>query len=256
MSATTLLLAALAAAIGGMMNAWAGGGTLITFPALVALGVPPLTANVTNTVALWPGAFSSAWGYRRHLGGMGPWVTRFTVPSILGGLAGAILLLVTGEQRFDALAPFLVFGATLLFMLQGPIQRWLRGHHGAEPPLVPPLGLLLWQFGVAVYGGYFGAGIGILMLAAIGIMGHTDIHRMNGLKNWSGAWINAVAAGVFALSGTVHWTLAGAMVSGSMLGGYAGSRLAQRVGRDTVRRAIVIIGLASSAWLLFTRFRG
>lgn len=250
MSAAELVLAALAAAAGGAINAIAGGGTLVTFPAIVALGVPPLVANATNTVSLWPGSLSSAWGYRQHLGGLRPWLVRFTVPSLLGGAIGGWLLIATGEQRFARIVPFLVLGATLLFMAQQPLQRWLHGHHVPAPPERPPIGILTWQLGVAVYGGYFGAGIGILMLAAIGFMGHTDIHRMNGLKNWSGTCINAVAAAVFVASGVVNWPLAGAMIVGSIAGGYGGARLAQRVGRAAVRRAVVVIGLVATVYLL------
>lgn len=252
MSLTSLLLAGLAAALGGAINAIAGGGTLVTFPAIVALGVPPLIANATNTVSLWPGSLGSFWGYRSHVSGIRPWLVGFTLPSLLGGAVGAGLLLATGEERFSRMVPFLVLAATLLFMAQGVIQRWLHGHHVPEPPATPPLSILAWQFAVGVYGGYFGAGIGILMLAAISFMGHTDIHRMNGLKNWGGACMNAVAAAIFALSGVVDWPLAGAMTVGSILGGYGGARLAQRVGREVVRKAVVAIGLAASLWLLVT----
>jgi hypothetical protein len=138
-------------------------------------------------------------------------------------------------------------------MAQGPLTRWIHGHHAPAPPDTPPLGVLAWQLGVGIYGGYFGAGIGILMLAAIGFMGHTDIHRMNGLKNWSGTCINAVAAAIFAASGVVNWQLAAAMVVGSIIGGYGGARLAQRVGRDLVRRAVGAIGIAATVFLLVWR---
>jgi hypothetical protein len=247
---TELVLAALAAAVGGAINAIAGGGTLVTFPAIVALGVPPLIANATNTVSLWPGSLGSVWGYRQHLGNLRPWLVRFTIPSLIGGAAGGALLLATGEQRFAQIVPWLVLAATLLFMAQGPVQRWVHGHQVPAPPEVPPLGVLAWQFGVAVYGGYFGAGMGILMLAAIGFMGHTDIHRMNGLKNWSGTCINAVAAIVFVASGVVNWSLAGAMTVGAIVGGYGGARLAQRVGREVVRKAVVAIGIGATGYLL------
>lgn len=243
----------MAAAAGGAINSIAGGGTLVTFPAIVALGVPPLVANATNTVSLWPGSLGSAWGYRHHLGDMKPWLVRSTVPSILGGALGGWLLLATGEQRFSRIVPFLVLGATVLFMVQGPMTRWIHGHHAPAPPVTPPLGVLAWQLGVGVYGGYFGAGIGILMLAAIGFMGHTDIHRMNGLKNWSGTWINAVAAVIFAVSGVVDWQLAAAMIVGSIVGGYGGARLAQRVGREVVRKAVVAIGILATVFLLVWR---
>jgi uncharacterized membrane protein YfcA len=147
--------------------------------------------------------------------------------------------------------PFLVLLATLLFMLQGPILRAL-GRKGSETrPGAPPLLFLLGQVGVGVYGGYFGAGIGILMLAVLELMGLTNIHQMNGIKNWAGLCINAVAALLFIVSGVVHWPVALAMAAGAALGGYAGARMAQRVGQLWVRRAVVVIGLAAFVWLLF-----
>jgi len=244
--ATTLALALLAAALGSGINSIAGGGTLVTFPAIVALGVPPLVANATNTVALWPGALASLWGYRGELAGTRAWLARFTLPSLLGGAVGGWLLLATGQDRFARIVPFLVLGATVLFMLHGPVMRWL----GAGSHQAPAWVFVVCQFAVGIYGGYFGAGIGILMLAVLGLMGHTNIHQMNGLKNWGGLCINLVAALIFAVSGVVLWPLALAMAVGGIVGGYAGARLAQRVGQEAVRRAVVVIGLAAFVWLL------
>jgi uncharacterized membrane protein YfcA len=247
---TLALLAFFAAAAGGVLNSIAGGGTLVTFPAIVALGLSPLTANATSTVGLWPAAVGSMVGYREALAGARAWVIRFTLPSLLGGGVGAVLLLRTGSERFARIVPFLVLGATLLFMLQGPILRYFgrtTGSAGGAPPWL----FLLAQFAVGIYGGYFGAGIGILMLAVLELMGQTDIHRMNGLKNWGGLCINAVAALLFIAGGIVHWPVAVAMAAGGLLGGYAGARMAQRVGRTIVRRAVSIIGLAAFVWLLF-----
>lgn len=254
-----LPLVGLAAAIGAMMNAVAGGGTLVTFPALVALGVPPITANATSTVALWPGTMLSMWGYRRELAGARRWAMAFAVPSFAGGVVGALLLLQTPEKRFAALVPWLILGATLLFILQRPMMRMLadrggpqREIAGADGHLLPPsAAFLLYQFGVAVYGGYFGAGAGILMLAALGLMGLTNIHQMNGLKNWGGGVMNLVAVAVFAVSGIVNWRIALVMAIGAGAGGIAGSLLAQRVGQTWVRRAIVVIGLGSGTAMLF-----
>lgn len=254
-----LPLVGLAAAIGAMMNAVAGGGTLVTFPALVALGVPPITANATSTVALWPGTMLSMWGYRRELAGARRWAMAFAVPSFAGGVVGALLLLQTPEKRFAALVPWLILGATLLFILQRPLMRMLadrggpqRGIAGADGHLLPPSAtFLVYQFGVAVYGGYFGAGAGILMLAALGLMGLTNIHQMNGLKNWGGGVMNLVAVAVFAVSGIVNWRIALVMAIGAGGGGIAGSLLAQRVGQTWVRRAIVVIGLGSGTAMLF-----
>ncbi|MEO8453089.1 MAG: sulfite exporter TauE/SafE family protein, partial [Gemmatimonadota bacterium] len=256
--ATHLGLVMLAAAAGGVINSIAGGGTLLTFPALIGLGIPGLAANATSTVALWPGAAGSIVGYRRELAGMRPWAIRFAVPSVLGGLAGALLLLRTSAERFEQLMPWLVIGASALFVIQRPLMAWIRAwdiKRGvdltlSEPSETPSLKVLLYQFGVGVYGGYFGAGIGILMLAALGFMGFTNIHKMNGLKNWGGLCTNVVAAATFAVSGIVIWPVAGAMAVGAIAGGYGGSLMAQRVPQQRVRQAITFIGFASGIWLL------
>ncbi|HEX6941861.1 MAG TPA: sulfite exporter TauE/SafE family protein [Gemmatimonadaceae bacterium] len=255
MDESRLIWVVLAAVIGGAINAIAGGGTLVTFPALVGLGVPAIVANATSTVALWPGAIASMYGYRHELAGVKGWAVRFAVPSLLGGLAGALLLLRTPGDRFDQIVPWLVLGATLLFVVQRPLMAALRKRGGdsvhVDPATQPPsIALLLFQFGVAVYGGYFGAGIGILMLAALGFMGFTNIHRMNGLKNWGGLCINVTAAVTFALLGLVDWPVAIAMAAGAMLGGYAGSRLAQKVPQHWVRGAVIVIGFVAGIWLL------
>lgn len=251
MSPATLAGAGAAAFVGGFINSMAGGGTLVTFPILVALGVPPLLANATNTMALWPGAFGSLWGYRDRLAGMRTWIAWFTVPCLLGGLLGAELLLTTGQERFARLVPFLVLGATLLFMANGPLTRWLGARTGAgDAGLRLEWPFLLAQFVVGTYGGYFGAGIGILMLAVLGLAGFTDIHKMNAIKVWGALVANVVAAALFAAGGVVLWPLAVVMAAGSIVGGYGGARLAQRVGRTWVRRVVVLVGLSSFLWLL------
>lgn len=262
MASTQLALVVVAALIGGAMNAIAGGGTLLTFPALVALGVPPINANATSTVALWPGSVGSMWGYRTELQGSRLWAYGFAVPSLLGGAAGAFLLLRTSPDRFSAIVPWLVLGATVLFMVQRPLVRWFAER--SEPRAIgptdalltngwPPPSILGYQFLVSVYGGYFGAGVGILMLAALGFMGLSNIHRMNGLKNWGGLCMNAVAATMFAFSSLVSWPVALAMAVGSVSGGYLGSRAAQRVPQELVRGAVVAIGLISGVLLFLTR---
>ena len=262
-AALRLPLVVLASAIAGAVNSIAGGGTLLTFPALVGLGIPPIVANATSTVALWPGALGSMWGYRRELQGARRWAAWFAVPSLAGGLLGAWLLLRTPPERFADLVPWLVLGATVLFMVQGPITRAARGQGrqvsgDAGPPLAllpspfPTRLVLFYQFLVAIYGGYFGAGVGILMLAALGFAGFTNIHQMNGLKNWGGLCMNAVAAITFAFTDIVSWPVAVAMAAGAVAGGYGGSRLAQRVSQTAVRRAIVVIGLTSGVWLMVT----
>ena len=264
-AALQLVLVIMVAMISGVMNSVAGGGTLLTFPALVGLGISPIVANATSTVALWPASVSSMYGYRRELEGSLPWAGAFALPSILGGAAGAVLLLHTSPARFSALVPWLVLGATALFVLQEPVMRAIRRRQMVEgrtvgqatliddantTGLLPSLPFLFYQFLVAVYGGYFGAGAGILMLAALGFMGLSNIHRMNGLKNWGGLCMNAIAALLFAFSRLVDWPVALGMAAGAMVGGYTGSRVAQRVGQRAVRWAIIVIGLGSGLAML------
>jgi len=262
--------------IAGIMNSVAGAGTLVTFPALLAAGLPAVDANATSTVALVPGAFGSMLGYRKQLEGSRLWALGFAFPSLLGGGLGAWLLLVTPPERFKAMVPYLVLGATFLFLIQRPTMRWLRawrsGAESREPRAEspgfydgdptsdikltstrPPLSVLGYQFAVSVYGGYFGAGVGILMLAALGFMGLGNIHRMNGLKNWGGLCMNAVAAFMFAFTKLVHWPIALAMAAGAVTGGYIGSRTAQRLPQGLVRGAIIAIGLVSGVLMLLSR---
>ena len=253
------------AAVGSMVNSIAGGGTLLTFPSLIALGISPIVANATSTVALWPGALGSMYGYRRRLVGAGRWAAVFAVPSLIGGAGGALLLLSTPPRHFDVIVPWLVLGATAIFALQGPVARRLRrtaeaGSRAAAAGTAQGVrgprftaSTLLWQFLVGIYGGYFGAGIGILMLAVLGIMGFSDIHQMNGLKNWGGLCINFMPALLFAVSGIVDWAVALAMAVGATAGGYVASRAAQRVPQAVVRRAVVVIGVVSGLWLLWGR---
>jgi uncharacterized membrane protein YfcA len=264
-SPTQLAIIAVISAVGGAANSIAGGGTLLTFPALLALGVPAIAANATSTVALWPGSISSLWGYRREIEGAKRWAVRLAVPSVIGGGAGAALLLVTPEARFKLLVPWLVFGATILFAGQRPIMGWLQrriqrqstivveAREERARPINPTPGMLLAQFGVGIYGGYFGAGAGILMLAVFGLMGMTNIHQMNGLKNFNGICFNGVAAAAFAVMGLVDWPIALVMALGSSVGGYLMSGLAQRVPQQWVRNAVSLIGFASAVWLFARR---
>ncbi len=255
-SVSQLTAIAAVSAVSGMVNSIAGGGTLLTFPALLGLGVPPVSANATSTVALWPGSLASMLGYRRELAGAERWALKLAVPSIAGGLLGALLLMATTDEQFRRIVPWLVFGATLLFAFQARVMRWLRSYtaqpHG-ESPIEPTRGMMAAQFLVSIYGGYFGAGAGIVMLAVFGLMGMTNIHRMNGLKNFNGICFNGVAAATFAFKGLVNWPIALVMALGSSVGGYAMSGLAQRVPQAWVRGAVTLIGVASALWLFVTR---
>ena len=246
----TLLPVALLSALAGAANSIAGGGTLLTFPALVGLGIPPIVANATSTVALVPGSFSSMMGYRESLRGARAWLLAFAVPSVLGGVIGAWMLVVTPEKRFATIVPFLVLGATVLFLAQKPILSAIgRTHQRGSGAAAPNAAFVIGQFAVAVYGGYFSAAAGIVMLAALGLMGLSDIHQMNGLKNWAAICFNGVAATMFVFSGLVDWPVAIVMAVGAAGGGWTASRLAQRVHRDRIRAMVGIIGLAAAAWL-------
>jgi uncharacterized membrane protein YfcA len=227
----------------GMINAVAGGGTLVTFPTLIWLGLNSVTANATSTVALLPGSLGGMLGYRRELSTVDRRMLGLIAPSLVGGIAGALLLRVTPARTFDALVPYLILFATILFVVQEPIQRRLKAAspagHKSERWLY---GAMFFQLGVALYGGYFGAGIGILMLAALGILGLTDIHQMNGLKNVLGLSINIVAAAYFVRSGMVYWPDVATMAAGAIAGGYGGAGMARRIGRERVRGLVIAIG--------------
>ncbi|HET8677537.1 MAG TPA: sulfite exporter TauE/SafE family protein [Blastocatellia bacterium] len=245
----------------GAINSVAGGGTLVSFPALVWIGIDPKVANVTSTVALWPGSLGGMVGFRRELAGSRRWMILLAGPSILGGLVGALLLLRTDAGTFARMVPFLILFATLLFAAGEPISRRLRRSAAQKENPVEGgtesrawwVGAAIFQFAVAVYGGYFGAGIGILMLAALGLLGLTDIHQMNGLKNFFAVCINIVAALYFILWGPVDWSSAVIMAAGSIAGGLGGAGLARKLGRPFVRRVVIIIGLAMALSLLLFR---
>jgi uncharacterized membrane protein YfcA len=195
------------------------------------------------------------WGYRRELSGAGAWASRLVLPSALGGLIGAGLLLLGGDAWFARLVPFLVLGATLLFVAQRPLvrlaERWRpRAALPAGALPAPTAGALVFQFLVGVYGGYFGAGAGILTLASLGLLGFANIHQMNGLKNWTALCFNAVAIVAFALNGAVQWPLAAVMAVGTTVGGYAAAGAARRAPQRVVRGAVAVIGFAAAAWLL------
>src|SRR5438477_2989908 len=214
-----------AAMLAGMMNSVAGGGTLLTFPSLIWLGLSPINANATSTVALWPGLLGAIWGYRREMRQTEGRFFALMIPSVIGGLVGAVLLKRTPQTTFAALVPFLILFATILFMFQETVQRWLRSREKTRPRAASHwlIGAALFQFLVAVYGGYFGAGIGILMLAALGLLGLTDIHQMNGLKTFFAICINLVAAIYFMCRGPVSWWDAVVMSAGAVAGGYGGA---------------------------------
>ncbi|MGA2596296.1 MAG: sulfite exporter TauE/SafE family protein [Bryobacteraceae bacterium] len=244
-----------AAFLAGMINSVAGGGTLVSFPALIFLGLNSVQANATSTVAIWPGSLGGMWGYRRELATVERFMLALVIPSLIGGIAGAWLLQFTPPALFDKLVPFLILFATLLFMVQEPIQRKLKtaqgAHHESRNWLA---GAMLFQLFVALYGGYFGAGIGILMLAALSIMGLSDIHQMNGLKNFFALCINGVAALYFIWAKMVYWPDVIVMAIGAVVGGYLCAGIARKLGRTTVKRIVIGIGFAMAISLFIKKW--
>ena len=241
----------LAGIAAGAINAIAGGGTLISFPALLWIGRDAIVANATNTVAIWPGSLAGAFGFRRELATARRWLLLLIVPSIAGGALGAWLLLRTPNTTFERLVPFLILAATVLLAMQEMVTSRLglvaKSHE--NPGAGWMAFVLIFQFIVGVYGGYFGAGMGILMLAALGLIGMTDMHQMNGVKNVLAVFINGIAAIYFALSNAVAWNDVLVMTVGTIIGGYLGARLARRFGRVFVRRAVVVIGIVMTVAL-------
>jgi len=243
-----------AAFAAGAINSIAGGGTLITFPVLIWLGLDPKVANGTSTVALWPGLFGGLFGYRRELENSSPILIRLGLTSIVGGAFGAWLLIWTPSPVFARLVPFLILFATCLFAAQEPIQRRFnlaRAHESRSHWLS---WTMLFQLLVGLYGGYFGAGIGILMLAALSLIGHTDIYQMNGVKNMLATCMNGIAAGLFIYYGLVIWQDAVLMMGGAILGGVGGASMARRVGRTAVRRTVIVVGVVMAAKTMWDAF--
>lgn len=236
-----------AAIAAGVVNSIAGGGTILTFPAALAAGLSPIVANATNCVALVPGALASAWAYRRELERWGSTVRLLVVATGLGGLVGAAVLLATPERWFDAIVPWLVFGATLLVVFQGTITRWTRRGNVQR---VGPRALALVLFGIGIYGGYFGAGQGIFMLGAFSLVLSANLHEMNALKVVAASFSNGFAAVYFLARGVVDGPMALTMSAGAIVGGFLGASIARRVNPRHVRVAIVVIGLVLTVVLL------
>ena len=233
-----------AACVAGAINSVAGGGTLITVPTLIWLGMPAINANATSTVALWPGSLSGAWGFRRELLAADRRLFALIVPSLIGGLSGAILLHQTPPDTFERLVPLLILFATGLFMAQEPLQRRfnLTAIHNARSHWLS--WTMLFQLLVGIYGGYFGAGIGIMMLAALSLMGHTDIYQMNGVKNMLAVAMNGIAIMYLVFTELILWPDALVMAIGAVVGGVAGAGTARLVGPPAVRRIVIVVGFA------------
>jgi uncharacterized membrane protein YfcA len=254
MTSTELVLLACASAAAGVVNSVAGGGSLISFPAAVAFGLSPLVANATNTVALTPGAIASAFAYRRELRRDSAALRVLIPPAFVGGLGGSILLLVTPQVVFDTIVPLLVLFATALLVWQNLRPRAAPSPDGSWVlPRNTGVAVAL-QFFVGVYGGYFGAGMGIMMLAILDRLGGVDIHGMNGIKTVLAAAINGIAAVAFMIARAVDYRVALMMAVGAIFGGLAGASAARRVKPVYVRWGVVAIGFGLSLVLAWRRW--
>jgi hypothetical protein len=247
-----ILVAGIAA---GIINVVAGAGTLITFPTLLALGVPPITANVSNTVGLVPGSVAGAFGYRRELKSQWRPVAWMAVFSAVGGVTGGLLLLILPEEAFSVVVPYLLLLAAMLSAVQPKVARYVRrkAPEGATTDTRPiTFGLVLGILGTGVYGGYFGAAQGVVLLALLGILWSTDIHRANGAKNVLAGMANLVSAIIFISSGTVDWVIALLIGVGSAFGGWIGARIGRRLSAPVLRTILVVVALTAATVLFLT----
>lgn len=236
LSATPLLL--VAAFVAGIMNSVAGGGSFLTFPVLVFAGIPSVAANATSTAALFPGSLAGAWSYRHDFPHLeGPSASTIITISLVGGMVGALLLILTPEHTFNAMIPWLLLATTLLFWTSKNLTQILKRHFH-----IGPTNLLVTQFLIAVYGGYFGGAIGIMMLALFSLFGVSNIHSANALKTLLSGALNAIAVACFVIAGKVIWAPAMAMLVAAIAGGFFGAHMAKRMNPDHVRLMIVAIG--------------
>jgi uncharacterized membrane protein YfcA len=253
-----LILLFAAAFLGGALNSVAGGGSFISFPALVSVGVPSINANATNTMALWPGSIASVGAYRAELARQDRrLVLLLSLTSLLGGLSGAEILLRTPQATFDRLLPWLMLFAVGIFAVGGNLTQALRRRFGerlAAGGILVALIVAVLQFLISVYGGFFGGGIGILMLAALALAGMTNIHTMNGLKVLLATLINGIAVLRFVIAGTIFWQYAVIMIIGAILGGYGGAAYAQRLDPKIVRRFVIAVGVAMTVYFFIREY--
>lgn len=234
----------IAAMLAGALNSVAGGGSFISYPALVFGGVPLINANTTSTIALWPGSVASVGAYRKEIAAERAGIWPLLIASLLGGTIGALVLLRTPQNTFARLLPFLLLLATLLFAFGKRISERVRKgvSNAALPASTLRIGVIIFQFFIALYGGFFGGGIGMMMLAAYALLGMDNIHRMNGLKTLMASIINGAAVVIFVVSGAIYWPQALVMVGGAIIGGYAGATYAQRIDPKRVRQFVIVVG--------------
>jgi len=251
LDAAIILVAGIAA---GVINAVAGAGTLITFPTLLALGIPPITANVSNTVGLVPGGVVAAFGYRRELAGQWRAVLVMATFSLIGGAIGGALLLILPASAFSLIVPYLLIVAAALAALQPRVARFVRRNAASRSRDTRPVtfGLVLGILATGVYGGYFGAAQGVVLIALLGIFWSTDLHRANGAKNVLGATANIVSAIVFISSGTVDWRIAALIGLGSAAGGWLGARVGRQLSATVLRTILVAVALGAATVLFAT----
>jgi uncharacterized membrane protein YfcA len=241
------LLLAGVGAVASAINAVAGGGTFVSFPVLVALGLPPVSANATNASGLWVGSLSGAIGYLKLLPATAAELRALALPTALGSVAGALLLVGLSQRVFDFVIPVLIFSASAVIANQRRIRAWVDRRHGA----LPLRSGVLMQFLVAVYGGYFGAGMGFMMLAAFALFIDASIHELNALKTWLGMIINLTATVLLLLKGQVVVTAAIALGLGSIVGGFAAARLSPRIQPDQLRKAVALYGFGTAAYFAY-----
>ncbi len=249
LSSAHIVLLVLGGVGAGVFNGVAGGGSLISFPLLLALGYPALTANITNTVGIWPGYAGGAAGFREEISGQRDRLVQLSPIAATGGIAGAILLLTTSSAFFRTLAPWLVLGASILFALQPLLRRALGGSEHV-PPRTRPLLLAGGTFAASVYGGYFGAGLGVMLLAILGLALPDSILRTSGLRTALSMLVNGVAAAVFLIHGGLAWEAVGLLAAGSLMGGWVGARIALSIPATALRIVVVVVGLVTVVKLL------
>ncbi|MEV2222995.1 sulfite exporter TauE/SafE family protein [Nocardia vinacea] len=239
----------------GGINTIVGSGTLITFPVLLAFGIPPVTANVSNTIGLVPGGVSGAYGYRRELEGQRARLVRLGSASLLGGITGAILLLILPAAAFKAIVPVLIIAALILVVVQPRLARWVKERRAADTGPAPEHGGLILYVAIflcGIYGGYFGAAQGVLLIGLLGVFVHEDIQRLNGVKNVLGLLVNAVSAVVFTVIADVDWRVAALIAVGSIIGGQLGAKMGRRMPPTALRAVIVVVGSIAVVRLLMT----
>jgi uncharacterized membrane protein YfcA len=251
----TAIVLFFAGALGGALNAVAGGGSFIAFPALLFTGVAPIAANATNTVALWVGTTASSGAYRKHLDLSRRVMIPLAATSVIGSVAGAYLLLHTPAQTFLRVLPWLMLGATLLFMFGSRLARSSGGSIARDASTSALAIASFFELVVAVYGGYFGGGLGILNLAMLAALGMTDIHAMNGLKVVLGGIINGIAVITFVVAKAIVWKQGSVMIAGALFGGYFAAHYAQKLPAAWIRAFVIVVGIGMTAYFFWKGYR-